>query len=109
MIDFRPYNLIIPIPTIENKVGGGISAVRARFNEFGIQEDEYMIAIGLKNATEVRESMQMAEGLGLVYETTTARSEDFTILAKEGIWWPVAWLVYDDGKSWFIADVEAPV
>jgi len=109
VIDYRPYNLIIPIPTIEDKIGGGLSAVRARFIEFGIQEDEYMIAIGLKNATEVREAMLIAESLGLVYEAATSRSDDFTILAKEGIWWPVAWLVYDDGKSWFIADVEAPV
>ena len=108
MISFRPYNLVIPIFKIEDKVRGGVPALRAAFAS-DIQEDEYLFAIGLKNATEVRKAMETIEKMGLEFDDATSRSDDFTILAKEGIWWPVAWLVNNEGSSWFIADVEAPV
>lgn len=108
MISFRPYNLVIPIFKIEDKVPGGVRAIRAAFTS-DIQEDEYLLAIGLKNATEVRKAMEIIEDMGLEFDDASSRSEDFTILAKEGIWWPVAWLVNNEGSSWFIADVEAPV
>ena len=108
MISFRPYNLVIPIFKIEDKVPGGVPALRAAFVS-DIQEDEYLFAIGLKNATEVREAMETIGEMGLEFDDASSRSEDFTILAKEGIWWPVAWLVNNGGSSWFIADVEAPV
>ena len=109
MISFRPYNLVIPIFKIEDKVPGGVIAIRAALSDTDIQEDEYLIAIGLKNATEVRTAMEIIEKMGLEYDDAGSRSDDFTILAKEGIWWPVAWLVNNQGSSWFIADVEAPV
>ena len=107
MISFRPYNLVIPIFKIEDKIPGGVSAIRAAFLT-DTQEDEYLFAIGLKNAAEVRQAMAIIERMGLEFDDATSRSEDFTILAKEGIWWPVAWLVNNEGSSWFIADVEAP-
>lgn len=109
MIAFRPYNLIIPIFKIEDLVPGGLRTIRAAFNPQDIQEDEYLFAVGLKNATEVRQAMELIENLGLTFDQRLSRSDDFTILAKEGIWWPVAWLVNNEGSSWFIADVEAPV
>jgi len=108
MISFRPYNLVIPIFKIEDKIPGGIQAIRLAFTS-DTQEDEYLFAIGLQNATEVRKAMNLVEEMGLEFDDAASRSEDFTILAKEGIWWPVAWLVNNDGSSWFIADVEAPV
>jgi len=109
VISFRPYNLIIPIFKIEDMVSGGLKTIRSAFGQTDIQEDEYLVAIGLKNATEVRRAIEIVENLGIAYNDTLSRSDDFTILAKEGIWWPVAWLVNNAGSSWFIADVEAPV
>lgn len=109
MIAFRPYNLIIPIFKIEDLVPGGLRTIRAAFSQPDIQEDEYLFAVGLKNATEVRQAMETIEKIGLHFDQKISSSEDFTIFAKEGIWWPVAWLVNNEGSSWFIADVEAPV
>lgn len=109
MISYRPYNLIIPKFKIEEKVPGGISNLLSQVKDLDVQEDEYLIAVGLRNATEVRDAIELIEKLGLEFNNHTSRSDDFSILAKEGIWWPVPWLVIKDGNSWFIADVEVPV
>jgi len=47
--------------------------------------------------------------LDLTFDDASATTDDFTVVAKEGISWPVAWLVSNDEGSWFIADVEAPL
>lgn len=109
MISFRPYNVILPKFIIEEKIIGGVAALIAQMRDGDIQEDEYLVAIGLQNATEVRNAMETLEGLGIDFNDDTSRSDDFTVLAKEGIWWPVPWLVNKEGNSWFIADVEVPM
>jgi len=108
MIVFRTYNVIVPKFKIEDLIEGGILRVRKVFGTGDFQEDDYLIAIGVKNATEVREVFEKLLELGLNFDDASATTDDFTVVAKEGIWWPVAWLVSNDEGSWFIADVEAP-
>jgi hypothetical protein len=108
MIVFRTYNVIAPKFKIEDLVDGGIKTLRKKFGNGDFQEDDYLIGIGVKNATEVREVFEKLLELGLAFDEASATTDDFTVIAKEGIWWPVAWLVSNDDGSWFIADVEAP-
>jgi hypothetical protein len=108
MIVFKSTLVLIPIFKAEEKIIGGPVAVRNSFQQFKIQEDEYLIGIAVNNATEVREVFEQLLELGLSYNDQTDSSEDFTVWAKEGLWWPAAWLVNNDEGCWFIADVEAP-
>lgn len=108
MIVFRTYNVIVPKFKIEDLVEGGISSLRNYFGGGDFQEDDYLVGIGVKNATEVRTVFEKLLALGLSFDDASATTDDFTVVAKEGIWWPVAWLVSNDEGSWFIADVEAP-
>ena len=109
MIIFRTYNVIVPKFKIEDLVKGGILRLRKTFGAGDFQEDDYLISVGVKNATEVREVFEKLLELGLTFDDASATTDDFTVVAKEGIWWPVAWLVSTDEGSWFIADVEAPL
>jgi hypothetical protein len=108
MIGFRTYNVIVPKFKIEDLIEGGIPRTRKVFGGGDFQEDDYLIGMGVKNATEVREVFEKLLELGLSFDDASATTDDFTVVAKEGIWWPVAWLVSNDEGSWFIADVEAP-
>ncbi len=108
MITFRSYNVIIPKFRIEDEVKGGIAAIYKAFAKLDFQEDEYLVAIGVGNATEVRYVFEQLLGMGLVYDERREASDHFVVMAKEGIWWSAPWLVYNDGGCWFIADVEAP-
>jgi hypothetical protein len=108
MIVFRTYNVIVPKFKIEDLVEGGIPRLRKTFGSGDFQEDDYLIGIGVKNATEVREVFEKLLQLGLTFDDSSATTDDFTVVAKEGIWWPVGWLVSNDEGCWFVADVEAP-
>ena len=66
------------------------------------------MAIGAENATEVRNILEQLTGLGLSFDEGSEESGEFAVMAKEGMWWPVPWLIYTDLGCWFIADVEAP-
>lgn len=108
MIKFRAYNVIVPKFKIEDAVVGGLKTVYKAFAGTDLQEDEYLMAIGAENATEVRNILEQLSGLGLTFEEGSEESGDFAVMAKEGIWWHVPWLIYTDLGCWFIADVEAP-
>lgn len=108
MIVFRTYNVIIPKFKIEDLIKDGMRAVYNAFSGLDLQEDEYLVAIGVANATEVRNVFESIERMGLNYDTRREASDDFVVMAKEGIWWPAPWLVYNDEGCWFVADVDAP-
>lgn len=108
MIVFRTYNVIIPKFKIEDLIPGGMKTVYKAFGTLDFQEDEYLVGIGVTNATEVREVFEHIERMGLRYDTAAEASDDFVVMAKEGIWWPALWLVYNDKGCWFVADVDAP-
>jgi hypothetical protein len=108
MIVFRTYNVIVPKFKIEDQIEGGIPVVRKTFGAGDFQEDDYLVGIGVKNATEVREVFETLLKLGLTFDDNADRTDDFTVVAKEGIWWPVGWLVSNLEGCWFVADVEAP-
>jgi hypothetical protein len=108
MIVFRPYNVIVPKYRIEDQLAGGLIRLRENFGNSDFQEDEYLIAIGLANATEVREVFEHLLKAGLRYDEQAGASDDFVVMAKEGIWWPAPWLVCNGEGCWFIADIEAP-
>ena len=109
MIVFRTYNVIVPKFKIEDLVDGGIVAVRKAFGNGDFQEDDYLVGIAAKNATEVRETFEELLKLGFSFDDKSGSSDDFAVMAKEGIWWNVGWLVSNMEGCWFIADVEAPV
>jgi|GEM_PF-2314455 len=109
MITYRPYNVVIPKFIVHDSFVGGLKAVYKAFADADLQEDEYLIGIAAGNATEVRVIFEQLLGMGVSFNENTESSDDFTVLAKEGIWWNVPWLVSNDIGSWFIADVEAPV
>lgn len=109
MITFRTYNVIVPKFKIEDLIEGGLLRVRKTFGGGDFQEDDYLVGIGVKNATEVREAFEALISMGLSFDDNTDRTDDFTVVAKEGIWWPVGWLVHNDEGCWFVADVEAPI
>ena len=109
MIPFRPYNVLIPKFKIEDFLKGGVGSFLKVFPEADIVQDEYLIAIPAKNATEVRDIFERLLGLGFSYDDGIQRSDDFAVAAKEGMWWNVPWLIMgSEGQCWFIADVEAP-
>lgn len=108
MITFRAYNVIIPKFRIEDLVQGGLKWVERAFGHLDYQEDEYLVAVGVANATEVREVFEKLLKMGITYNDKTESSDNFVVLAKEGIWWPAPWLVYNDVGCWFIADVAVP-
>jgi hypothetical protein len=108
MIAFRNYNVIAPKFRVEDAIPGGIQAVYEAFGALDFQEDEYLIGVGAENATEVRDVFEKLLEMGLTYDDQSERSTDFVVIAKEGMWWPVPWLVSDLMGCWFIADVEAP-
>ncbi len=108
MIKFRPYNVIVPKFKIEDGVVGGMKTIYKAFGSTDLQEDEYLVSVGAENATEVRNILEQITGMGLSFEEGTDESQDFAVMAKEGIWWPVPWLVTTDLGAWFIADVDAP-
>jgi hypothetical protein len=108
MIQFRAYNVIVPIFKIEDAISGGMKAVVTAFGTSDFQQDEYLIAVGAANATEVRKIFEKFVSLGLTFDSKSDRTDDFVVLAKEGIWWEVPWLLSTDEGSWFIADVNAP-
>jgi len=109
MIRFRAYNVLVPKVKIEELVEGGLPRVYKTFRTWDAQEDEYLVGIGAENATEVRNCFEELLKLGLRFNENDDTSEDFAVMAKEGIWWPVPCLVYNDEGCWFIADVQAPV
>jgi len=109
MIVFRTYNVIIPKFKIEELVDGRLRAVRNTFGRGDFQEDDYLVGIAVKNATEVRETFEELLKMGLSFDNKSGSSDDFTVMAKEGIWWDVDWLISNMEGCWFIADVEAPV
>ncbi len=108
MIQFRQYNVIVPIFKIEDAISGGLKSVVKAFGNSDFQQDEYLVAVGASNATEVRTIFETFISLGLAFDGRADRTDDFVVLAKEGIWWDVPWLVSTDEGSWFIADVNAP-
>ncbi len=108
MIQFRPYNVVVPIFKIEDSVQGGMKLVLKAFGNSDFQRDEYLVAIGTENATGVRTIFDELVLLGLTFNEDTERTDDFVVLAKEGIWWEVPWLISNEKGCWFIADVEVP-
>lgn len=108
VIAYRAYNVVVPKFRIEDFVVGGLPAFKRAFRDVELQEDEYLIAFSVENATGVRNCFELLLGLGFTYHDGRGRSDDFTVVAKEGIWWPVPWLVNNNEGCWFIADVEAP-
>lgn len=108
MITFRAYNVILPKFRIEDEITGSMGSIYKAFGSLDLQEDEYLVGIGLANATEVRNVFEQLIKMGFTYSESNEASDDFVVLAKEGIWWAAPWLVYNDTGCWFIADVEAP-
>ncbi len=108
MITFRAYNIIIPKFRIEDEIAGGMTSIYHHFSKLDFQEDEYLVGIGVANATEVRQVFERLLQLGLSFDDASDSSDHFAVMAKEGMWWPVPWLIYSDEGCWFIADVEAP-
>jgi hypothetical protein len=108
VIVFRTYNVIIPKFKVDELIDGGMVALRRHFGADDFQEDDYLVGIGVKNATEVRDAFEKLVELGLSFDDKSGSTDDFTVVAKEGIWWPAGWLVSNLEGCWFIADVEAP-
>jgi len=109
MISYRHYNVIIPRFKIEDQVPQGLSGFYSSFAGWEVQEDDYLLAIAVENATEVRKCLEILLRLGLKFNEGRDDSEDFTVVAKEGIWWKVGWLIHSPEGAWFIADVNAPI
>jgi len=108
MISYRHYNVIVPKFKVEDLVSGGLMNFYASFAGWEIQEDEYLLALAVENPTEVRKCLETLLRLGLNFNDGRDDSDDFTVVAKEGIWWKVDWLVHSLEGAWFIADVNAP-
>jgi len=108
MISYKHYNVIIPKFKVEDRISGGLAKFYLAFAGWKVQEDEYLIGIAVENATGVRKCMEILLKLGLKFNEDREDSDDFTVVAKEGIWWKVDWLVHSMEGAWFIADVEAP-
>ena len=109
MIPYKHYNVIVPKFKIQDLVSGGLTSFYAAFAGSELQEDEYLIAVAVENPTEVRKCLETFLKLGLSFNKGRDDSDDFTVVAKEGIWWKVGWLVHSLEGAWFIADVNAPV
>jgi hypothetical protein len=109
VIAFRNYNVLVPKFRIEDTVDGGLKRFYEQFGAADFQEDAYLIGIGAENATGVRDVFEQLLDMGLAYDEASQSSPDFAVVAKEGMWWPVPWLVRDTSGCWFIADVEAPL
>ncbi len=109
MIQLGSYNVIIPKHIIEDHYSGGIRQLRADLPKHVIHEDEYLYSIEGKYVTHVANANDELIKNGIDFNESKNRSDAFTVMAKEGIWWKVEWLVVVGDKAWFIADVEAPV
>lgn len=111
MIQYRRYNIIVPLFRIEEKISGGIPAFQLLLKQFTageMQTDDYMISIAADNATEVGRITETLIGMGLDFNDATDSSDDFAVVAREGLWWDTPWLISNDDGCWFIADVQAP-
>lgn len=108
MIRFYAYTLIVPVHIVEEKYSGGIQKLIADFSGSKIQQDEYLMAIGLDSPTEVGIALDHLISNGIDFNEELEESRECTVWAKEGAWWDVEWLVMEEEKAWFIADVEAP-
>lgn len=108
MIVYKHYNVIVPKFKIEDLTPGGLSKFYLAFSGWNVQEDEYLLGIAVENATEVRKCLEILMKLGLKFNQGRDDSDDFAVVAKEGLWWKVNWLVHSMEGAWFIADVEAP-
>lgn len=109
MIPFNAYNVLVPKFKIEDFIKGGLGAFLKVFADEDVVQDEYLVGIPAKNATEVRDVFERLLGLGFTYDDGGRRSDDFAVASKEGVWWTVPWLIIGaEGQCWFIADVEAP-
>ncbi len=109
MIAFRNYLVVVPLFKVDERIAGGSRGLIGRLKSSDIQTDVYLIGIAVENATEVRDCFETLLQSGLTYNERSGSSDDFTVVAKEGIWWTVPWLVNNRDGCWFIADVEAPV
>jgi len=109
MVSLKLYNVFIPKHIVEDHYPGGIVAFRTDFPEEKQAEDEYMCCLYGKNATDIRPFIDQLTRNGIHFDPRKNESDQFTVLAKEGLWWKSPWLIHNYRDAWFIADVEAPV
>ena len=109
MISLKLYALIIPKHIAEAYFKGGLPELQQHLPEHTIDEDEYLYAIRGKYVTHMATATEVLIKKGVPFNDKENMSDSFTVIAKEGIWWKVEWLIFEGAQCWFIADVEAPI
>ncbi|NEQ51076.1 MAG: hypothetical protein F6K11_13235 [Leptolyngbya sp. SIO3F4] len=109
MITRELYDILIPRHILEDRYAGGVAAFQSDFPADQMKQDDYLFCLHGKNATAIRPFIDRLTRSGIAFDEVKNESADFTVLAKEGLWWKVPWLVHNYEGAWFIADVEAPV
>jgi hypothetical protein len=109
MISLKLYALIIPKHIAENYFSGGINELKNYLPDHTIDEDDYLYAIRGKYVTHMATASEALIKKGVPFDENANKSDAFTVIAKEGIWWNVEWLIVEGDRCWFIADVEAPI
>ncbi|MDR9399308.1 hypothetical protein [Salibacter sp.] len=100
-------NVILPKHIVDDVFEGSLHSFICQFEN--VDEDKYLITIRTKYAAGVDKITRKLAEMGFSFDEASNKSGQFTVFAKEGIWWEVPWLVEKNGDVWFIADVEAPI
>lgn len=108
MIQLGLYTLILPKHLAESRLNRSVQ-LEELLPQHKIEQDEYLYAIKGKYVTHMATATELLIKSGVRFDESNNRSDDFTVMAKEGLWWKVEWLILQGDQAWFIADVEAPV
>lgn len=109
MISLQLYALIIPKHIAENYFNGGLKELQSHLPDHTIDEDEYLYAVRGKYVTHMATASEALIKKGVPFDEKANKSDSFAVIAKEGVWWNVEWLIVQGDQCWFIADVEAPI
>lgn len=109
MIPVKLYAVILPKHIAEQQFQNGISDIKKSFPDHFVTEDEYLYAIHGKYVTHMATATEILIKKGIEFSEKDNRSNSFAVIAKEGIWWTVDWLIVQNNNCWFIADIDAPI
>ena len=108
MIQFELYSVVVPIHILEDR-SIKPEELNQRYTKAPLERDDYLIHLRCKNPTEVANITDHLLRLGFNFDHDKNSSTEFTVMAKEGLWWPVPWLIVKGEFGWFVADVDAPL